>query len=83
MQANAFNEKVKAGEARKVSSGFSGKGYKFDASEVSEEKKNEVFQKMQYEVDQVRTEGWGTHVPLTHAFLCRVFARQRICSCSH
>jgi ATP-dependent RNA helicase DDX46/PRP5 len=50
--ASAFEEKVKAGTERNASSGFSGKGFKFDDSEMSDAKRHESLQKKQYEIDQ-------------------------------
>jgi ATP-dependent RNA helicase DDX46/PRP5 len=50
--ADGFEAKIKAGTAQKVSSGFSGKGFKFDESEMSDKARHESLQQKQYEIDQ-------------------------------
>ena len=49
---NGFKEKVSRGEARYSSSGFDGKGFTFDASEMSETQKNNNLQRKAYDVEQ-------------------------------
>lgn len=48
----AFKEKVNRGEARYSSSGFEGKGFTFDASEMSETQKNANLQRKAYDIEQ-------------------------------
>jgi len=50
--AAGFKEKVKVGQARKASSGFAGKGFKFDDSEKSEAQKLADMQKKHFEIEQ-------------------------------
>lgn len=47
-----FKEKVARGEARYSSSGFDGKGFTFDATELSETQKNNSLQRRAYDVEQ-------------------------------
>ena len=47
-----FKEKVARGEARYSSNGFDGKGFTFDASELSETQKNNSLQRRAYDVEQ-------------------------------
>jgi hypothetical protein len=48
----SFKDKVAKGEARWSSSGFEGKGYTFDANELSETQKNATAQRKAYELEQ-------------------------------
>jgi ATP-dependent RNA helicase DDX46/PRP5 len=48
----AFKEKVSKGEARYSSNGFDGKGFTFDATEMSEAQKNQSLQRKAYDVEQ-------------------------------
>ena len=50
--AAGFKEKVARGEARYSSNGFDGKGFTFDASELSETQKNNSLQRRAYDVEQ-------------------------------
>jgi len=50
--AAGFKEKVKLGQARKASTGFSGTGFKFDDSEKSEAQKLADMQKKHFEIEQ-------------------------------
>lgn len=50
--AAQFREKVEKGEAHWVSSGFVGKGYTFDASEMNEAQKLASMQRKAYEIEQ-------------------------------
>jgi ATP-dependent RNA helicase DDX46/PRP5 len=48
----AFKEKVSRGEARYCGGGFDGKGFTFDASEMSETQKNANLQRKAYDIEQ-------------------------------
>jgi ATP-dependent RNA helicase DDX46/PRP5 len=50
--AGAFKEKVDRGEAHYVGSGFVGKGFTFDASEMNEAQKIAAMQRKAYEIEQ-------------------------------
>ncbi|CAM9438670.1 unnamed protein product [Ectocarpus fasciculatus] len=50
--AEEFQGKVDSGQARKASSGFSGKGFTFDDSEQSESQQMRSLEKRQYEIEQ-------------------------------
>jgi ATP-dependent RNA helicase DDX46/PRP5 len=50
--AKGFKEKVERGEAHWANSGFVGKGYTFDASEMNEAQKLASMQKRAYEIEQ-------------------------------
>ena len=54
-----FKEKVARGEARYASGGFEGKGFTFEATELSEQQRNASLQKRAYEVEQGLTEEGG------------------------
>jgi len=49
--ADEFNMKVSVGTAKKASSGFSGKGFTFDDSEMTEAQKIRSIEKRQYEIE--------------------------------
>jgi ATP-dependent RNA helicase DDX46/PRP5 len=59
--SNQFQEKVVRGEAHQIhsGSGFIGKGFKFDASELNQEQKIALLQRKAYEIEEglVPTEG--------------------------
>lgn len=46
----SFNRKVEAGLEKRHSSGYSGKGFKFDESEMSEQQKAKDMQRKEYEL---------------------------------
>jgi len=48
---NSFKAKVKSGNAKWTNSGFEGKGFSFDASEMNEAQKQSSLQKKAYEVE--------------------------------
>lgn len=49
--AKSFEEKLKTGEAKKISSGYGGSGFKFDETEMTAEQKAEAAAKRQYELE--------------------------------
>jgi ATP-dependent RNA helicase DDX46/PRP5 len=70
VMAKSFEEKLKTGEAKKISSGYGGSGFKFDETEMTAEQKAEAAAKRQYElesgiaVEEVgEASGKSTHPP--------------------